>query len=465
MNGAISYRTRVGKGVLLATILGSGVAILDSTVVNVALPVLGRDLGASLTGLQWTVDGYLLTLSALLLVGGSLGDRWGRRIVFVVGFAWFALASLACALAPSIWGLVAARAFQGVGAALLMPGSLAVIRAVFNEADRGQAIGAWAGWGAVAAAVGPLLGGWLIEAFSWRAVFLINLPIAAVGIWVALKFIPETRGEGGKVDLAGALAVTLGLGGVIGALIEGSRLGWTHPFIVTSIIVGVLALFAFIVIERRRASPMLPLGIFRTRQFTGANLTTLAVYFAFGGTMFLLVIQLQRVLGYSPLAAGAALTPLTLLLLLLSPSVGRLTRTVGFRLPMTVGPFVVAVGMALLVRVEPGASYVDGVLPGVMGLSLGMAITVAPLTTAVLEAAEDRYAGVASGVNNAVARTAGLLAVAVLPVVGGMGAADPNGPACTFAQGFPTTMWASAALASAGGVAAWFTVSGSPRGP
>jgi len=441
-----------GRGVLLATVLGSGIAFLDSTVVNVALPVLGRELHAGMAGLQWTMDAYLLTLTALLLCGGSLGDALGRRKMFVAGLVWFAIASAACGLAPSIGVLVAARAVQGAGAALLIPGSLAVLRSSFSEDEQGQAIGAWAGLSGVTTALGPLLGGWLITVWSWRVAFFINLPLVAAAVWAAVRCVPESRTPGpARLDLPGAAAATLGLGGSVYALIEAPAHG---PYLAVAAVVGVASLAAFVWIEARRADPMLPLDLFRARQFSGANAVTLAVYFSLVGATFLLVLQFQGVLGYSPLAAGAALTPITVLLLALSPVAGKLASRIGYRAPMTAGPLVVAAGVALLTGVGRGSSYFRGALPGIVVLGLGLAATVAPLTMAVLAGVEEKRAGIAAAVNTAVSRLAGLLAVAVLPLLAGMAAADPE----SLAAGFPRALWICAAVSAAGGVCALVTL-------
>jgi EmrB/QacA subfamily drug resistance transporter len=444
----IGLRTARGRGVLLATVLGSGMAFLDSTVINVALPVLGRELHAGIAGLQWTIDAFLLTLTSLLLLGGSLGDALGRRKMFVAGLVWFTVASMACGLAPSIGALIAARAVQGAGAALLVPGSLAVLRASFADEEQGPAIGAWAGLSGVTTAIGPLLGGWLITAWSWRAIFFLNLPLAAAAIWAALRCIPESRTPGRvRIDLPGAAAATLGLGGCVYALIEAPARG---PGDAAAATLGAASLAAFVWIEARSPNPMLPLDLFRSRQFSGANAVTLAIYFALGGATFLLIIHLQKVLGYSPLAAGAALTPITLLLLVLSTPAGKLASRVGYRAPMTAGPLIAAAGVALLSQVGRQSSYVSGILPGTAVLGLGLAATVAPLTTAVLAGAQERHAGVAAAVNTAISRLAGLLAVALLPLLAGIAAAD----AASLAAGFPRAMWICAATCAAGGLCA-----------
>lgn len=446
------------RWVLLATILGSGMALLDGTVVNVALPSIGDDLGADVAGLQWTLNGYLLPLAALILVGGAFGDRFGRRRVFVIGVVWFAVASLLCALAPSTGALIAARALQGIGGALLTPNSLAIIQASFRHDDRGTAIGAWSALGGISAAIGPLLGGYLVDAVSWRAVFLINLPMAAVVLFAA-RHVPESQDDTAdrRPDLPGALAAVLGLGGVTFALIEAPERGATSVAVLAAAAVGAVALVAFVMVERRRRSPMLPLGIFSSRQFTFANVVTFVVYGALGGVFFLLVVHLQGSLGYSPLEAGAASLPVTLLMLVGSPWAGRLAQRIGPRLPLTVGPLGIAAGMALMVRITPGATYPTAVLPAVVVFGMGLALTVAPVTATVLAAADDRHAGVASGVNNAVARAAGLLAVAVLPVAAGLTGSAYDDPVA-LTDGFRLAVLITAALAASGGVLAAFTI-------
>jgi len=445
--------------VLLATVLGSGIAFLDATVVNVALPTIGEDLGAGIASLQWVVNAYTLTLSGFLLLGGSLGDHYGRRRIFVLGVVWFAAASALCGLAPSDEALIAARALQGVGGALLTPGSLAILEASFRREDRGPAIGAWSGLGGVTAAVGPFLGGWLVQAASWRLIFLINLPLAAVVVWVSLRHVPESRdpGAGGRLDWAGAALAAAGLAGIVYALTEGPARGWASPVILATGLGGVAALAGFVAWERRIAAPMLPLDIFASRQFTAANLVTFVVYGALGGSLFLIPIQLQRVLGYSPLASGVALIPITVILLLLSARAGHLAARIGPRLPMTLGPLGVAAGLALFTRVGPGAGYLVDILPASILYGLGLTLTVAPLTSTVLAAAPAEHAGIASAVNNDVARTAGLLAVAVLPVVAGIsgaGALEPD----RFAAGFRTAMAIAAVLCAAGGVLSWLAI-------
>ena len=451
----IRYATPAGRWVLAATVLGSGIAFLDTTVVNVALPAIATDLQAPVTALQWTLDAYLVTLAALLLLGGSLGDRLGRRRVFVGGLVVFVGASVLCGLAPTTGALIAARALQGVGGAFLVPGSLAILSASFHPDDRSRAVGAWSGLAGVASAIGPFVAGWLVDGGSWRLIFLINLPLAAVAVWITLRHVPESRDEHApKPDVPGALVVTVGLTGVTYALIEGSTdLG---PLELAAGAAGASALIGFLLVERASSHAMLPLELFRAPQFSGSNLTTLAVYGGLGGALFLIVLQLQVSLGYSALAAGTALLPLTVLMLPLSSRAGELAQRTGPRLPMTVGPAVAAGGLVLLARVEPGATYLGSVLPGTAVFGLGLTLTVAPLTSAVLAAVDERHVGVASGVNNAVARLAGLLAVAVLPGVAGI----ETGPraAETLQAGYPLAMRISAGLCAAGAVVAVLTV-------
>lgn len=463
--GAVRYGTPAGRWVLTAAVLGSSLAMLDATIVNVALPALGRDLGSGLSGLQWTVSGYALTLAALLLLGGALGDRYGRRRIFLIGVVWFAVASALCGLAPNVGVLVAARALQGVGGALLTPGSLALLSTAFTGADRARAIGAWSGLGGLASAAGPFVGGALLE-ISWRLVFLVNLPVAAVVVVLARRHVPESRdpAAAGPLDVPGAVLCAVGLAGVTYALIEAPVRGVGSPAVVSAGVVGVLALVAFGVVERTSRAPMLPLELFRARAFAAANLVTVAVYAALGGTFFLLVVHLQVSVGFTPLAAGAALLPVTAAMLLLSPRAGQLAARIGPRVPMTAGPLVAAVGLLLLRRVGPGSTYVGDVLPAVTVFGLGLALTVAPLTATVLSTADARHAGIASGVNNAVARTAGLLAVAVLPLASGLAelADAPSADPAAFTAGFRTAVLLAAGLLALGGLLAALTVPGAP---
>lgn len=443
-----------GRWVVTATILGSGVAFLDASVVNVALPAITRELGGGLTVQQWVVDGYLLTLSALLLLGGALGDRYGRRRVFSTGLVLFTVASLGCGLAPSGSALIAARLAQGVGGALLVPGSLALINSSVRDSDRGRAVGTWAGLSAVASAIGPFVGGWLVESASWRWVFLLNVPIAAVALVVTQSKVRESRTVTGPPDLLGAATVTIGLAGTIFAVIEVPAAGWSAATVAAAVI-GVAGLVAFFVVQRRRTHPLLPLQLFRSRQFSGANLTTFAVYAALIGALFLLSLQLQQTLGYPPLTAGVATLPITIIMLLLSRPMGGLAGRTGPRLPMTAGPWACAAGLVLLTRAVPGSTYLTGVLPGVVVFGIGLAVTVAPLTSVVLASVPDEHTGLASGVNNAVSRTAGLLAVAVLPPVSGLSSTATGAP---LGPGFARAMVIAALLCVLGGILAACTV-------
>lgn len=429
---------------MAATVLGSSLAMLDGTVVNVALPRIGEDLGAEVAGLQWVLSGYTLTLASLILFGGALGDRVGRRRVFVWGTVWFAGASALCALAPNVTILVAARLLQGVGAALLTPGSLAIISASFDEEDQGAAIGLWSGLGGVAAAVGPLLGGWLVEVAGWRSVFLINLPLAVAVVWVSARHVPETRDPHPpeRLDVLGSALAALALGALTYGLIE--RAVW-------AVIAGLVLMAAFVVVERRSRYALVPGSLFASRVFVAANLVTLAVYAALGGVFFLLLLQLQIVSGYSPLAAGVASLPITVLMLLLSSRAGRWAQIHGPRIPMTVGPLLGAGGLLLMLRIGPGASYPTQVLPAVLVFGLGLSALVAPLTAAVLGSVSSDQAGIASGVNNAVARTSQLLAVAALPALAGIGADALADPAA-FASGFRVAMLICAGLLLTGAV-------------
>ncbi len=457
-SGGVRLDEPAGRWVLLATVLGSGMAMLDATVVNIALPAIGRDLDAGLAGLQWTVNGYTLTLAALILLGGSLGDRYGRRRVFVAGIVLFALASLLCAVAPTIGLLVAARALQGIGGAMLTPGSLALIAASFDPADRGRAIGAWSGLGGIAGAAGPFIGGYLIEALSWRWIFLLNLPLAVVVVAVAARHVPESNDPDAvpHLDLAGAALGALGLGAVTYALITAGEQGASSVVVLLGA-AGVASLGGFVLNERRSNHPMMPLEVFASKQFSAANLVTFAVYAALGGVFFLLILHLQVVADFSPLAAGTALLPVTVLMLLGSARVGALAERIGPRLPMAAGPLVSAVGLLLMLRIGADASYLLDVLPAVTVFGLGLTLTVAPLTTTVLAAASTRHAGVASGVNNAVARVAALLAVAVLPLLTGLSEQDYRDPV-QFGNAFDVAMLVSAGLLVAGGLLAATTI-------
>jgi EmrB/QacA subfamily drug resistance transporter len=445
---AVRYGTAQGRWVIVAAVLGSGVVFLDGTVVNVALPALSRDLHASVRGLQWILDSYLVTLSALLLLGGSAGDRYGRRSMFIVGLGGFVVASVLCGLAPGVEFLIVARALQGVAGALLVPASLSIISSVFDGDDRGRAIGAWSGLAAVAGAAGPLVGGWLVDAGSWRLIFFLNVPVAAAAAAIALRHVPETSDdEAGPLDVTGAALVSAGIALVAYGLIE--RSGPTG-------VGGAATLVAFLVVEARRRNPMLPLSLFGSGQFSGANLTTVAVYGAMSAAMFLITLRLQVTLGYSALEAGASMLPFTGLMLALSAGVGSLAQRIGPRLPMTIGPALSAAGLLLFSRIGPGDRYVTAVLPAVALFGLGMTVTVSPLTAAVLGAVDRRRSGVASAVNNVAARLAGLLGIAIIPAVAGIDSG--GGLAGSLDSSYPTALHISAALCAVGALLAWLFV-------
>src|SRR3984957_17249729 len=448
-----------GRWLLAVAVLGSGIAFLDATVVNVALPDIGRDLHASTSTLQWILNGYVLTLASLILLGGSLGDRYGRRRIFVLGTGVFTIASLLCAVAPNAELLVAARLVQGVGGALLTPGSLAMIESGFRPADRGRAIGAWSGLSGVAGALGPLVGGLLVAAVSWRAGFLINLPLGLFIAVMARRHVPETRdpAASGRLDFRGVILAAVGLAGTTYALIEAPAHGASLLVVVTAI-GGGLSLIAFVLAERRSANPMMPLSMFSSRQFSAANAVTFVVFGAFSGVFFLLVAFLQISLGYSPIAAGAASLPITALMLLLSAPAGAVAQRIGPRIPLTVGPLITALGLLLMTRINPGDSYLSAVLPAVTVFGLGVSLVVAPVTATVMATADERHSGVASGINTAVSRLAGLIVVAVLPVVAGLTGEKFYDPVA-MVHGFHVAMLACAALSAAGGALAWLTIS------
>ena len=454
---AIALGSRTGRFVIAAAVLGSGMALLDGTVVNVALVRLGDELGASMSDLQWITNGYLLALASLILLGGSLGDRYGRRRIFVVGVVWFTIASAACGLAQSPGQLVVARVLQGVGGALLTPGSLAMIQSTFRPDDRAKAIGAWSGLGGVASAMGPFVGGWLVQYASWRWAFLVNVPLGVATVWIAQAAVPETKDEKAApgFDVAGAVLASLALGVTTYALIQYESMGPGMAAAVAA--VGVLVGAAFVIVERSSPHPMVPPSLFRSRQFSAANGMTLLVYAALGAVFFFLTLQLQTVLGYGPLLAGVASLPVTILMLFLAAKGGELGARIGPRIPMTVGPVVCAVGAALLAGVDAGSTYWTGVLPGVTIFGLGLCLLVAPLTATVLAAAPDRYAGVASGVNNAVARAGSLLAVAALPAVVGLRGTDYAQPEA-FSAAYGTAMVICAVMLAAGGVVSWLLI-------
>ncbi|MFJ6012476.1 MFS transporter [Streptomyces sp. NPDC092952] len=460
--GAIRVASATGRRVVLTTVLGSSMVMLDSTVINVALPRIGKDLGTDLAALQWTVNAYMLTLAGLILLGGSLGDRYGRRRVFVVGVVWFAAASALCGLAPNAAVLVGARALQGIGGALLTPGSLALIQASFHPDDRARAVGLWSGLGGVGAAVGPFVGGWLVDGPGWRWVFLLNVPLAAVCVPVALRHVPESRDPRarGRFDVLGAVLAALALALVTYALIEAPGQGASGP-VIGAAVCGVLLGAVFVRVEQVRAEPMLPPSVFASRQFTAVNVITLCVYAALGGYFFLAAIQLQVVAGYSALGAGTALLPTTVLMLLFSAASGELGQRIGPRIPLTAGPLIAAAGMLLMLRVGPGSGSVHGylteVLPAVGVLGVGLVTLVAPLTATVLASVDTARAGLASGINNAAARAAGLIAVAALPLLAGMGP-EAYRDAGEFAATFRRAMPMCAGLLVLGAGIAWATV-------
>lgn len=460
---ALSASTARGRWVIVATVLGSAMASIDGTVVSIALPVMGRQFHAPITSMQWVVTGYMLSLASLLLVGGTLGDQLGRRRVFVVGVAWFALASAACAVAPDVAVLIVTRVVQGVGAALLVPGSLAIIEASFAPDDRARAIGAWSGLSGVATAAGPLLGGYLVAVASWRLIFLINVPLGAAVLALSRRHVPESRRQDRQgIDVPGGALTVASLAGITYGLIEGPSVGWTAPSVLAMLATGGVAGVLFVVAERSSRRPMVPLAVFRRRQFTVTNALTLLVYAGLGGALFLLPIELEVVDHYSALEAGAALLPLTVIMLALSARSGLLATRIGPRLQMGAGPVVVGVGLALLVRTTHDASFVTGVLPATTVLGLGLAATVAPLTATALGALPDEQSGLASAVNNDVSRVGGLVAVALLPAVAGISGRSYL-HAAALVPGFRVAVYLTAAWCAVGGLVAAVGIRNGPR--
>jgi EmrB/QacA subfamily drug resistance transporter len=455
MTGDLTYSSTAGRWVIAATVLGSGMASIDATVVGIALPSIGREMHASLGTLQWVVSGYTLTLAALLLPGGALGDRYGRRRVFAIGVLWFTVTSALCSVAPNADILIVTRVLQGVGAALLTPGSLAIIQASFVPADRSRAVGAWSGLGGVATAAGPLLGGYLIAAASWRWIFLINVPLGVAVLAVSARHMPESRDDlaTGNVDVRGALLAVVALVGLVYALIEGPAQGWGDPKVVLFLVAGVLGAVGLGLVERASPNAMLPPHVFRVRQFTVTNAVTFVVYSALGGALFLFPVMLQVVDGYSPFESGVALLPLTVVMLLLSAQSGRLAARIGPRLQMAVGPLIVGAGLVLLDMGTTDRSYLTGVFPAVLVFALGLATTVAPLTTTALAALPEHNAGLASAVNNDVARLGSLIAVAVLPALAGI-SGQSYLHAAQLASGFRTAMVIAGSWCAVGGVLA-----------
>jgi len=451
----LAYGEPAARWVLVATVLGSSLTFVDATVVNIAMPVIGKDLDAGLSALTWTVNAYTLTLACFILLGGSLGDRLGRRRVFMVGVLWFALASMLCGLAPNIQTLVASRALQGIGGALLTPGSLAILQASFRPVDRARAIGAWSGLAGIAGATGPFIGGWLIGVASWRWIFLINVPFALAVLVISRRHVPESSDPlaSQHIDVAGAGLAALGLAALTYGLIAWPTKGLGAPEVWGSLAAGVVAIAGFLIWETRTREPMLPLSIFASRVFSATNAVTFTVYAALGGIFFWLVMTLQVVVGFTPLEAGLSLLPVTLIMLAFSARAGALSQRIGPRIPMTAGPIVAALGVAGMSRIGPGASYLVDVLPPVTVFGCGLALTVAPLTATALASVPGSHAGLASGVNNAIARIGGLLAVAVLPLVVGLTGLSYSDPA-VLEPAFRTVIWVCAALLVTGGLLA-----------
>jgi EmrB/QacA subfamily drug resistance transporter len=461
----LTYNSAKGRWVIAATVLGSGIASLDATVVNIALPDIGRSFHVGLGTLQWVVTGYSLTLAAFILLGGALGDRYGRKKVFSVGVVWFALASAICGVAPDPAVLIGARVVQGIGGALLAPASLAILEASFVTDDRDRAIGAWSGLGGLATAAGPLVGGYLIAVGSWRWVFFINLPVAAAVVVLTARHVPESKDptSSGRVDGIGSGLAVMLLAGLTYSLIEGSTLGWADPGVVAGFVLTAVTIPIFLLTEMRRRHPMLPLGMFRVRQFSAVNAVTFVIYGALSGSLFLLPVELQVVGGYSPLESGLALLPVTALMLVFSARSAKLASRIGPRLQMSVGPVVAGAGLLLLVR-APGHTYLSAVLPAALVFGAGLAATVAPLTAAALSSVPADHAGVASAVNNVVARAAGLIAVALIPVLAGLtgkAALQPH----HFAHGFKIAVIIAGLACATGGVLSAVVITNGPGAP
>jgi EmrB/QacA subfamily drug resistance transporter len=447
MGGGLVLKSTAGRVALTATVAASSMALLDATVVSVALPHIGAAFGASVSALQWVLTGYLLALASLILLGGALGDRYGRRRIFVIGTVWFAAASLLCGAAPDIQVLVAARVLQGIGAALLTPGSLAILQASFRPDDRARAVGAWSGLGGAAGAIGPFVGGWLVDGPGWRWSFLINLPIAAVAVICALVAVPETRGDGATagLDLTGAALAVVSLGTSTWALTEAGPRGWTDPAVLSAGAVAVVGGILFVLRMRRARDPLVPPALFRNRPFTVTNVATVLLYAAIGASFFLVSYELQVGAGWSALQAGTALLPATVLILLFSARSGALARRIGPRVQLTAGPLILAAGLLLLTRIGPGVSWASDVLPGAIVFGLGLVTFVAPLTATVMGSVNPDNVSVASGVNNAAARIATLASLSVIPVVSGLTSAAG---AAAVTHAFRVSLVIAAALAA-----------------
>jgi EmrB/QacA subfamily drug resistance transporter len=454
-------RQKNGGWILAASIFGSGAVFLEGSVVMVAMPAIGRDLGLGMSGLQWIMNGYLLTLSALMLFGGALGDRFSHAKVFGIGLIGFAASSTGCAIAPDIYVLVGARILQGIAGALVVPNSLAMLETAFSGHARGIAIGRWAAWSGISTAIGPLAGGWIADAASWRFVFVSVVPFALAAAWLAFRHAADgKRKDTSKpLDYAGAVLATFGLAGIVGALITAPDAGFTSPIVLLAGIAGIALTAAFFVVESRVKNPLLPLDVFESRQFIGANLNTLLVYAALNALFFLLMLQLQNGLGLSALASGASLLPINALLLVLSPRAGKLAERIGAKLPMAIGSLIAGAGILLFIRVKPGTSYLTATLPALLVFGTGLGLLVAPLTSAALQSLGQKRAGIASGVNNAAARLAGLLATASIPVAAGIGGShEPRG--ALLATAFVKAMVISAGLCGLGAIVAFAMING-----